>query len=405
MNATTKAWVCLTPIILLMGGCMIEDTMFDPAAGRAITAFPSIFEPLADPAKVYTPPRKPEIIEYGENLATLIYTCRHSSVEELRTTIEAFTSIEASIQTCRSRNAIVISDTKPAIKRLLGMLEALDRPMPQLLVEARVVEMTLNKEFEFEIQHIFNTLAEAAGGTVRSAEITLGPTNAPGMGLRLAMRPWKMNTRQFDTFLRLLVTRSNARILISPNLTVSNGESGNIVTGEEVPVQSVTESSSGNISTSTSFKSIGIKFQIQPQWITDDSAKIGISIEVSTVTGYADAGNSGISIPIVSIRRINSTLSVKDGEVLTIGGLLRNEDRDVIRKTPVIGDIPGLGMLFRSENKESVQTQLIFFLRVHILPEGRVNVVRLHKPGSDFFSGANTTPTTRPTTRPTKGRD
>jgi len=118
-----------------------------------------------------------------------------------------------------------------------------------------------------------------------------------------------------------------------------------------------------------------------------------------------------VSNPIIAVRNVRSTLSMKNGQVLTVGGLLRNETRKVIRKVPWLGDIPGLGLLFQSIRDQSVNTQLIFFLRVNILPEGRPYTITYHRPGvamegiEDLQGSAATrpadqAPATLPATRP-----
>ena len=184
---------------------------------------------------------------------------------------------------------------------------------------------------------------------------------------------------QMDAFIRLLLSRGNAKLLSSPNLIVSAGDEASIITGEEVPVQSATVVS-GSVSTTTLFKRVGIKLRVIPLQITNDTAMVEINPEVSAVTGYTVAG-AGVSNPIVAIRNVNTTLSLKDGEILTIGGLLRSEDRDLVRKVPFLGDIPGVGVLFQSRRSQSVKTQLIFFLRINILGQGKQHGLMYHRPG------------------------
>ena len=78
---------------------------------------------------------------------------------------------------------------------------------------------------------------------------------------------------------------------------------------------------------------------------------------------------------------MRATLRLKDGEVLSIGGLVRQEQRDSVRKTPILGDIPLLGALFRSSRDTESRTQLLFFLRIHVLDEGKAGEARVHIPG------------------------
>ncbi|MEK7483282.1 MAG: hypothetical protein AABZ60_03005, partial [Planctomycetota bacterium] len=125
-----------------------------------------------------------------------------------------------------------------------------------------------------------------------------------------------------------------------------------------------------------------IKLRVTPTQITSDSAQLEISPEVSTVVRFTDPGTSGISNPIVAVRNVRTSLTVKDGEIVTIGGLLRNEDRYAERKVPGIGDLPLIGELFKSKRKEKVKTALVFFLHVTILQQSQPDSILFHKPGS-----------------------
>jgi len=127
---------------------------------------------------------------------------------------------------------------------------------------------------------------------------------------------------------------------------------------------------------------VGIKLRVNLQQITNDTARLEIKPEVSTVTGYTKAEGQNISNPIIAVRNVSTTLSMKNGEILTVGGLLRDEDREIVRGTPGLMDVPILGLLFQSRRHQTVKSQLVFFMRIHIINEGKANMVRVHRPGS-----------------------
>jgi general secretion pathway protein D len=340
-----------------------------------------VFHDIAEHAK--SPPTRlppPKIIPDGEK-STLIYPCRHAQTTTLQQAIEGLLSPEGSAHASPALNAIVISDRTPLIQSLLETLEELDAARDQLLVEARVVEVSVNRDLEYEIRHTFRT--ENAGTFVQNSDVTLGVPGAAtvGQGLDLALRTWDQDGHQLNNFVRLLNSRGRSRILSSPNLIVSPGEEASIITGEEVPVQSSTISG-GSTTIATQFKRVGIKLRVQLLQLTNDTARLEINPEVSTVTGFTAAAEGQPANPIIAIRNVTSTLSLKDGEVLTVGGLLRNEKRRTTRGIPLLEDLPGVGVLFQSRLDSMVKTQLIFFLRVRILSEGEAEAVRAHKPGA-----------------------
>jgi type II secretory pathway component GspD/PulD (secretin) len=361
------------------------------AARRTVGANASATRPSGDdpvsPDLASPPPEKParlpppKIIPEGEK-ATLIYPCRHAETDTLRQAVEVLLSPEGAIHASPALNALVVSDKATLIQSLLEVLQELDAPTSQLLVEARVVEVSASRDLEYEIRHAFTTPA-GAGTFVQGGGVDLAVPGAsnPGQGADLALKVWENNDRRFDTFLRLLNSRGRARILSSPNLVVAPGEEASIITGEEVPVQSSTIAG-GSITNATQFKRVGIKLRVQLLQLTNDTARVEINPEVSTVTGFTAASQGQAANPIIAIRNVTSTLSLKDGEMLTVGGLLRNEKRRTTRGVPLLEDIPVAGLLFQSRLDSMVRTQLIFFLRVRIISSGEAEAIRAHRPGA-----------------------
>jgi type II secretory pathway component GspD/PulD (secretin) len=327
------------------------------------------------------PPPEPELIKNGEKTA-LLYHCRGAKSELLRDAVSGLISPEGSVQASPRLNALIITEANDKVQGILKFLKKIDKPVPQLLVEARIIEVTLDSDLEYEINHDFYHKTGGSSAFLKNSNVKLStPGSSPNttQGSLLNVMTWQQNTERLDAFIRLLLTKGKARILSSPNLIVTAGDQASIITGEEVPVQSSTVTG-GSVTTSTTFKRVGIKLRVTPQQIIGDTARMEINPEVSTVTGFT-SGPSGTSSPIVAIRNVRTTLAMKDGEILTIAGLLRSEERRVIRKVPGLGRVPVLGLLFQSRRQETVKTQLVFFLRVNILAEGKPRTIRVHKPG------------------------
>lgn len=334
-------------------------------------------EPPSKPARL--PP--PKIIPDGEK-ATLIYPCRHAETETLRAAVEVLLSPEGAIHASPALNAIVVTDKSTLIQSLLDVLQELDAPANQLLVEARVVEVSASRDLEYEIRHAWTAPAGRSTLLQNSAvDLAVPGAATAGQGLDVALRLWDQDGRMFDSFLRFLNSRGRARILSSPNLIVAPGQEASIITGEEVPVQSSTIAG-GSITNATQFKRVGIKLRVSLLQLTNDTARVEINPEVSTVTGFTAAGEGQAANPIIAIRNVTSTLSLKDGEMLTVGGLLRNEKRRTTRGVPILEDIPVVGLLFQSRLDSMVRTQLIFFLRVRIISAGEAEAIRAHRPGA-----------------------
>jgi general secretion pathway protein D len=342
----------------------------DPATTQPATTQPVVSSPVLEPAR---------------RVATLIYPTRHVRSELLAEAVEGLISPEGSIQSSPSLNSIVISDDHANVKAVLKVLTALDRPMAQLLVEARIIEVRVDNDLEFEIRHTLNIGgANEPGGFFQPSSVNLqtpGAEVVPNQGASFVIRPWFRQGEYLENAIRALLKRGKARILSSPNLLVSPGTEASIITGEEVPVLS-TQVVGSSLSTNTQFKRVGIKLRVNLLQMTSDSARIEVNPEVSTVTRFTEATDQVPSNPIIALRNVSSTLTMKNGEVLTVGGLLTDSERLSLRGIPLLMDIPGIGLLFQSRRHQVEKTQLIFFLRVHILNEGSTFTTRLHKPGS-----------------------
>jgi type II secretory pathway component GspD/PulD (secretin) len=333
--------------------------------------------------------------------STLIYSARHARPEVLKDAIQGILNPDGTVQDSAPLNALVIQDTKEVITNVLAVLQALDQPMPQLLVEARVVEVTVTDDLEYEIQHTL-TIPSSPGALLQNTDITLkvpGANPTPDQGAEIHIRPWASADIRLDNLIRLLDTKGKANILSNPNLIVAPGTEASIITGSEIPIQNST-TVGGSVSTNTVFKRVGIKLRVNLLQITNDTARIEIAPEVSTVTGSVDS--AGVSNPIISLRNVTSTLSLKDGEILTIGGLLQDDKTVNTRGIPVLQDIPKAGFLFQSKRSQSTKTQLIFFLRVHILAEGVPDSVRIHKPGEGLDPIGEDTAPLNPQTQPSR---
>jgi hypothetical protein len=363
-------------------GCVQTDVKGDMKVDTKVSGYAAPVEPTEVGQRAMPAPRPPMIIINGGK-STLIYYCRVSHCEMLRDAIESFLSPEGIVEAVPKLNRVLVNDSVGEVPGLLKVLQDLDQPSPQVLVESRVVEITLDSDREYELSHIFENVAGGGGRLLQDSEVKLetpGSSPTPSMGLRLTVRSLA-GDYTLDHFVRLLLTEGNAQILSSPNIIVGVGNQASIVTGEDLPIQSATVVS-GSVSTTTIFKRVGIKLYVTPLQVTDDMARLDINPEVSAVTGFTAAGASGVSNPIVAVRSVRTTLSVKDGELLTIGGLLRTERRGVLRKVPLLGDVPVLGSLFRSTRDTEVKTMLVFFLRVNILSEGDPGGFVMHVPGA-----------------------
>lgn len=300
--------------------------------------------------------------------------CKHVQGETIARVLQNFLTPSGTVATSEEADIVIISETVENIKFLIEIAENLDQPVNQVLVEARIIEFGVDTDFQKEINLEFQKLDNVADipnlpanymdFVKRLTDAFVDPGSNPlnTRGSFSYMR-WDPDRESLLTvFVRFLETSGKARILSAPNLILRRGAEGSIITGEEVPIQTQTITS-GSVSTSTTFKSVGIKLRVTPVTIENGRIRLIVSPEVSNVTRYDESTGA----PIIAVRNAQTELEMLDGQLVSIGGLLRSEEIERERRVPLLASIPLLGHLFRGTSKRTVQTQLVIFLRARVL--------------------------------------
>ena len=179
---------------------------------------------------------------------------------------------------------------------------------------------------------------------------------------------------QFQVVLSALKTDTDVKLVSNPTLVTLNNSEATINIGEDYPIPKFTyneERGTFEIS-DIEYKSIGINLNVTPQVNSAGFINLDIQPEVSARAGTVPLGGaSGTEVPIISTRKTSTHITIKDGYTLAIGGLIESTDTVETSKVPLLGDIPGLGRLFRSESNSLTQRNLIIFITAKTLnPDG-----------------------------------
>ena len=306
-----------------------------------------------------------------ENKEIFFYETKHIRAENLSKLVEGFLTPRGTVGASKESDIIVIEDVPENMERLKILAKRVDQYVPKIVVETRIVEFTLDDDFQKSVNVGFKRIQDS--GLVKEISSVLGTPGGsfnPLQGQTVHITPYeRSNGDELNVFLRYMQEKGKADILNATNLTVMRGDSASIITGEEVPISSST-TVGGAITTSTTFKDVGTKLRVKPIMIVDDTIRLEINPEVSTVTGFTN------DQPIIAIRNAKTTFDVKDGQMLSIGGLMRKEKREVDRRVPYLSSIPLLGWFFRSKRIEGVHTQVVIFLNVRILKNHKDSVIQ-----------------------------
>ncbi|MBR2357322.1 MAG: type II and III secretion system protein [Lentisphaeria bacterium] len=346
----------------------------------------ALLEPVPASAKrIVTPLPKPDftIIKGSNGRSTLIYRCRY--IQANRASVIAIENMlrNGSVEFHAEQNLLTIYDSSENIENLKNALLAIDKPMPQVVVEVKVIEVLfsdgMNRNLSFQFNDSDrgknalheNTLLKSTGGIVNNN--LSGSSEAAGLNLNWF--PYVSGTKSMQTSFQWVLNGQDAKVLTSPNLVISRNEEASLSTGQDIPIQEMSTTSSGT-NIATTFRRVGVTLTLTPMIINDNLVTLRVAPEVSTVQqyqrinqGYDASTGEAISfqVPVISIRNLDTTLTLRDGEVIMMGGLYSNRTSMQEDRTPLLSDLPYIGELFTSKNREQEIVQLVFFMRVHIL--------------------------------------
>lgn len=193
---------------------------------------------------------------------------------------------------------------------------------------------------------------------------TVDPTFLPGTGLAGNGFLGSGGFGAIDPFrarLNALYTRGNARILSAPNVTALNGTEAQITVGGSRPIPS-SVASSGGVGTAVEFRRYGIIMTMRPTVTDDDTILMQIRADVTNIDPTTAIQLGSALIPGETVRSVNTTLNVREGDIIVMGGLITNEQLKRTSKVPILSEIPILGSLFQSKRFENNETELAIFM-------------------------------------------
>lgn len=266
----------------------------------------------------------------------------------------------------RAANTLAILATPFDYDRLLPTLEKLDVQPRQVMIEAMVAEVTLSDELRYGVEWFLrNRLGDGYRGT---AALDLGPLGlaAQQTGFSYILRN---STGEVRAVIDALAGASRLSVLATPNLMVNNLERALIQVGDQVPVITrsetvVVDQSSDRVINSVEYRNTGIILEVIPSIGADDQLTLQFRQEVSQV---APNKVSSVDSPIFSRRLLTSSVTIRSGQPLFVGGLIRDDGTTQRSGIPLLQDIPMLGNAFRTNNTTSSRTELVVMLVPTIL--------------------------------------
>jgi len=296
-------------------------------------------------------------------------------------------------------NTLLVQDTAERLQDIRRLVRTLDIPVRQVLIESRIVVVNDDFSREFGVRLGFtgvtdqgtNGLVSVTGTSAGSATIVdsaLGnladplngtpfPVTAPGIADRYNVHvPISNPAGTFalavldtdyivDLELTALQTEGRGEIVSTPRIITANQKEARIEQGVEIPFQ---ESASSG-ATTTQFKKAVLSLTVTPQITPDDKIIMDLVVNKDSVGQLTPSAQGGL-VPSIDTRSIETQVLVSDGQTVVLGGIYETERRETVNKVPFLGDIPGLGVLFRSTTNTTSKAELLIFVTPRILEEG-----------------------------------
>ncbi|CAI8741050.1 general secretion pathway protein D [Burkholderia ambifaria] len=295
------------------------------------------------------------------------------------------------IQADAATNSLIITASDPVYRNLRSVIDQLDARRAQVYIEALIVELNSTTQGNLGIQWQVasgqflggTNLAPTAGTGLGNSIVNLtsgGTAATTGLAANLAGLSQGLNigwlhnmfgVQGLGALLQYFAGVSDANVLSTPNLITLDNEEAKIVVGQNVPIATGSYSNLTSGTTSNAFntydrRDVGLTLHVKPQITDGGILKLQLYTEDSAVVSGTTNAQTG---PTFTKRSIQSTILADNGEIIVLGGLMQDNYQVSNSKVPLLGDIPWIGQLFRSESKQRQKTNLMVFLRPVIISD------------------------------------
>ena len=272
--------------------------------------------------------------------------------------------INANISSDDNNNAIIVFGTPREYALIEEALRKLDILPYQVLIEAAITEVSLTNDLRFGLQWNFTPSSSYNGTLTESATSLNLVRNVPGFSF--AFSPGST----INGVLNTLETKTHVNVVSAPKLLVLNNQTAVLQVGDQVPIatQNSTSTIDPNAPTinSIEYRDTGVILRVTPRVNASGLVLLDIAQEVSDVNLSAARG-TGINSPTISTRRISTSVAVQDGEVLALGGLIRNMQTKGRSGLPFLSQIPVIGGLFGRQTTSGGKIELIVLLKPRVI--------------------------------------
>ncbi|MBM3246108.1 MAG: hypothetical protein FJZ13_02135 [Candidatus Omnitrophica bacterium] len=321
-------------------------------------------------ALIDTPEKIKEMEDFVKNtdlpIQTRVFNLSYAQADKLQPKIQETLTKNIGYLTADERtNKIAVTDYPAKLDEIAGVISAFDEKTPQVLIDAQIIELTpqdkleMGVDWNYWIENHFQAKASLPINTDNTLFVGTPSSDTPaGKG-------------DYKAIMDLLRTIGDTKILSSPRIMAVNNQEAKILVGTKDAYITSASSQAGDstvTSQTVNFVDVGIKLYVTPTVNRDKFVTMKIKPEISSATRTNIKSEDKITqIPIVTTSEAETTVTVKDGITIVIGGLRKDKREKTVKKIPIIGDIPGVGFFFRSTSDDLTKTELVILLTPHIM--------------------------------------
>lgn len=265
-------------------------------------------------------------------------------------------------------SVLIVTDLVENVRHVDKIVQALDIPSPQVMIEAKLLELSPGQSGNLGIDWT-KAISVSLYGERQLPSGASMPYSAFGALPNGKISYATLSASEFAAVLNFLRENTNSKLISNPRIIAADNEEAVISVGETFPVPQINRGvgGQGDIVTFT-YKDVNISLRVTPHVSGDRTITMYVNPVIEEVTGEVVIDKN--RAPITSKRSVQTVVTVRDGETIVIGGLIKENRSETVRKVWLLGDIPLIGNLFRHTELERKQTDLLIFLTPHILEAG-----------------------------------
>ncbi|MBN1360405.1 MAG: hypothetical protein JW993_07430 [Sedimentisphaerales bacterium] len=309
-----------------------------------------------------------------EKDVTQIFEITYADIAAVVKSLDEFKSESGSVSYIQGTSHILVTDKEGKVQAMTAFIAEVDRMTPQILVEARIYDLTSKDRLDIGIRWDGGTATtyDAFGNPDPSTKTdpfanagfdgTIAKTESTTGALRFG---WLTSAVDIDVLLKAQEERVNAKLLANPRILVLDNETAQMKIISEIPYQELQESALGGSIGATAFREVGVELHVTPHLARRDGLiRLHLRPVFSVVTGEVQVAGIGVTYPqpVVDKREADTKLLVKSGQTVVLGGLRKKQATKQVNKVPLLGDLPLVGRLFRFKGEDTINSELLVFI-------------------------------------------